>query len=107
MFPKPPKGTPPIGPHKGVRSNIGPGSMGASLDLDPKFVREVFHTIVIRYLEAVIKGIDSDTDRAWVVGHIEAYKSLEILDDKEYKEWLLRVDIKDPKAVNGTRAGSS
>lgn len=36
---------------------------------------------------------NSKQDRMWVIGHIEAFRDLGVLNELEYKGWLLQLDL--------------
>lgn len=59
--------------------------------------RSLFLKEAIKNLEAAVavcSDADSEVERAWVIGQIEAYKDMQILNEHEYKTWIFRVDRK-------------
>lgn len=39
-----------------------------------------------------LRHLRTPQDRMWVIGHIEAFRDLDVLNETEYKGWLLQIE---------------
>lgn len=49
--------------------------------------------MILRKVWRGLRQSRSTQDRMWVIGHIEAFRDLGVLNETEYKGWLLQIDI--------------